>query len=160
MIPLSYLSHFSPVRSPIRSQSCPPTTSRPLAVCRDALPSFTRRRHTTDAPSPRAHLTRARATSIRAAPARATHGTLRCPAPESARSASPPPVPLGLTTAPDTTTAPLRGRLVSGAAGSVVGGDATIQKQRAGCYPDPRAVLFLSKSRFTHPSGGPPSRPA
>ncbi|MEJ2151044.1 MAG: hypothetical protein P8Z40_16440, partial [Chloroflexota bacterium] len=37
--------------------------------------------------------------------------------------ASPPPVPLGLTTAPDTTTAPLRGRLVSGAAGSVAGGD-------------------------------------
>ncbi|MEJ2150590.1 MAG: hypothetical protein P8Z40_14075, partial [Chloroflexota bacterium] len=36
---------------------------------------------------------------------------------------SPPPVPLGLTPAPDTTTAPLRGRLVSGAAGSVAGGD-------------------------------------
>jgi hypothetical protein len=37
-----------------------------------------------------------------------------------------PRVPLGLTPAPDTTTAPLRGRLVSGAAGSVAGGVAGV----------------------------------
>jgi hypothetical protein len=40
--------------------------------------------------------------------------------------ASPPPVPLGLTPAPDTRTAPLKGRLVSGAAGAVAGGVAGV----------------------------------
>ena len=42
-----------------------------------------------------------------------------------------PRVPLGLTPAPDTTTAPLRGRLVSGAAGSVAGGGAGLPLSRA-----------------------------
>jgi len=48
----------------------------------------------------------------------------RCPPPSARaqRAASPPrPSP-----APDTTTAPLRGRLVSGAAGSVAGGDTLV----------------------------------
>ena len=61
---------------------------------------------------------------------------LGCP-PNPAQSASPPHVPLGLTPAPDTTTAPLRGRLVSGAAGSVAGGGARVPRQRAILHPPP-----------------------
>jgi hypothetical protein len=60
---------------------------------------------------------------------------LGCP-PNPAQSASPPHVPLGLTPAPDTTTAPLRGRLVSGAAGSVAGGVAGASRSILGHPPN------------------------
>ncbi len=52
-----------------------------------------------------------------------------------------PRVPLGLTPAPDTTTAPLRGRLVSGAAGSVAGGGAGLPSS---ALPTPNSKLWLA----------------
>ena len=68
---------------------------------------------------------------------------LGCP-PNPAQSASPPHVPLGLTPAPDTTTAPLRGRLVSGAAGSVAGGGTKNPSQAS---PSTTRSLFADRGK-------------
>jgi hypothetical protein len=59
--------------------------------------------------------------SVRLSP---TSPSIHIPTAAALPPAALPRVPLGLTPAPDTTTAPLRGRLVSGAAGSVAGGGA------------------------------------
>jgi hypothetical protein len=52
-----------------------------------------------------------------------------------------PHVPLGLTPAPDTTTAPLKGRLVSGAAGSVAGDVAGVPRSAPTPYSGPPVPL-------------------
>jgi hypothetical protein len=140
MLMMLILSHLS-----LRSQPCPLTVLLPCAILRSAvdgpllaprpygaisLPAIPARPFISALPTTR----RALPLTPPAPPIYGAHPF--CPL-KSTLFASPTDRALGLTTPSDTTTAPLRGRLVSGGAGAVTGGGAGVSLP----HPSPRNRL-------------------